>query len=53
MRDYPPGPWTAEVMRMIVKERVAEIRQSLIERSIADVETIQRMDVAAQEEKGA
>lgn len=32
-KDLPPGPWTVEVIQMIVKARVAEIRANMKERS--------------------
>ena len=38
----PPGPYTAEVIKMIVKERVAEIRANLktMQRSVDDVQVV-------------
>ncbi len=40
----PPGPWTADIIRMIVKERVAEIKTNL-ERRISNVQTAKTMAV--------
>jgi len=49
--SYPEGVWTAEAMQMVVRAKVAEIRQSLkgIERSLTDAKTIQRVAIRPQE----
>jgi len=51
----PSGPWTAEVMHQVVDAKVEEIRAGLNERirRVNGAETVQRVDVAAQEAQRA
>jgi hypothetical protein len=57
--DYPPGPWTADIIQMIVKERVARIKANLENkrRSVANAQVVKtqipRMEIPAAQNEGA
>jgi hypothetical protein len=51
-KDLPPGPWTAEVIQMIVKARVAEIRAKLktMQRSVASAQVVKAVAIPEKKE---